>query len=57
MTILTAAHCGNTDPEFMKTVFVEAGVTSNHLTKTDGPQGQKVPVESFFIHPDFRICK
>ena len=53
MTILTAAHCGMP----IKDNFVEAGITSEHLSKTDGPQGQTVPVQSFTMHPDFRLRK
>ena len=57
MTVLTAAHCGDSDPEFIKSMFVEAGVTSKHLSKVDGPQGQKVLVDSLNIHPDYRRRK
>ena len=57
MTILTAAHCIVGVTEIIKDYFVEAGITSGHLSKTDGLQGQTVPIQSFTLHPDFRLRK
>ena len=53
-TILTAAHCGPIPPEFLKIFNVEAGVT---ISKIESQGGQRVPVESFTIHPNYRKCK
>ena len=57
MTILTAAHCIVGVTEIIKDYFVEAGITSNHISKIDGSQGQMVPVQGFTMHPAFRPCK
>ena len=59
-TILTAAHClpskENIEqfPGLLKLYNVEAGVT---ISKIGSQEGQRVPVESFTVHPNFRMCK
>ena len=44
-------------PEFLKDMVIEAGITSEHISKIDGPQGQKALIQSYALHPDYRECK